>query len=135
MISAEALERVADELERRFGLVSLWVFGSVARAADHEGSDVDLAALFQRRPSTQDLLDTRADLAAELGRDVDLVELSSASPILAMQVVRSGRLVRDADPKRRVTFLMSLPGRYEDVKRMRAAAERALTERVLDGRS
>lgn len=135
MLAPDAIERAASELERRFGLAALWVFGSVARGEEHEGSDLDLAALFRRRPSATELLDARAELALELGRDVDLVDLASASPILAMQVARHGRLVRDVAPERRVAFLTALPGRYDDVRRMRAAAERALVTRVLDGRA
>jgi predicted nucleotidyltransferase len=127
------LDDLRAELERRIGLDALWVFGSVARGTDTDGSDLDLAALFARRPSAEELIALRTDLAAQAGRDVDLVDLDTASPIVAMQVLRHGRLLVDRAPRRRVAFASGLPGRYEDIVRLRRPAEQALLRRVARG--
>ena len=101
MVSAGQVERVAALLDERFGLDALWIFGSEARGTATEASDVDLAALFVRRPPTIEVLDARDAAGRVLGRDVDLVDLDRASPILAMQVLRHGRPVVDRNPSRR----------------------------------
>jgi predicted nucleotidyltransferase len=129
------LQWTANWLDARFGLDALWLFGSEARGTTRPGSDLDLAALFRRRPSALELRDARAQLAARLGRDVDLVDLDRASPILAMQVVRHGRLLTEANPARRLRFVAGVPGRYEDLRIVRRQAEQALLERVRRGRS
>ena len=36
------LRRLADDLRRDFSVESVYVFGSFARSAEHEGSDIDL---------------------------------------------------------------------------------------------
>lgn len=65
---------------------------------------------------------------------MDLVDLEHASPILAMQVLRYGRLVADGSPRRRIAFVAGVPGRYEDLKIHRPEAERLLLERIRRGR-
>ena len=117
-------------LGERLGLQILWVFGSVAAGTARPDSDLDLAGLCLAPPCAEDLLAARADLVALTGREVDLVDLEHVSPLLAMQVLRHGRLVHDADPRRRVRFIASLIGRYEDVKRFRAPIEETALRRV-----
>lgn len=95
MVGEDALREAADLLERRFGVDTLWLFGSEARGTTHAGSDLDLGALFRRRPAPLERLDAAAELAELLGREVDLVDLDRASPVLGLQVLRSGRLLVD----------------------------------------
>ena len=133
VISSAHLDAAVDLLNRRFGVVAVWLFGSEARGAVRPDSDVDLGALFVRRVDPLDLLDARAEVAALLAREVDLVDLAAASPILAMQVLRRGRLLVDKDRVRSRAFIVGAPGRYEDVRRTRAGAEQALLRRLAHG--
>ena len=65
----------------------------------------------------------------------DLVDLAAASPILARQVLQGGRCVFGSKAPALARFEATLVGRYEDLKRVRAEAERALVQRVIRGRS
>jgi len=121
-------------LEGRFPLSAVWLFGSQARGESRDDSDVDLAALFSSPVPVESLLAARLDLGKLLGREVDLIDLRRASPILGRQVVRDGRLLLDRDTADRHVFAMLLPSRYVDLKISRAAAERALVEVVHDRR-
>lgn len=132
-MDAAVLDALRAELDRRVGLDALWVYGSVARGTDTAGSDVDLAALFARRPAAAELLSLPGDLAVLAGRDVDLVDLDTASPVIAMQVLREGRLLADVVPRRRIAFVSGLTSRYEDLRRLRQGSEAALLKRVVDG--
>lgn len=135
MLAPEQIEAIAKFPDGRLGLDALWVFGSVATGADTGTSDVDLAALFHRKPSAVQPIELREDIARLLGRDVDLVDLGQASPVLTMQALRHGRLLVDRDPRRRRRFVAGVPGRYEDLEIVRREAERALLGRVRHGRS
>jgi predicted nucleotidyltransferase len=125
-----SLEKVIGLLDQRFGLEALIVFGSAARGATHTESDLDLAALFRTRPDSVALMEASADCERLLGRSVDLVDLAAASPILATQVMRDGHCVLGAESSALAHFTASLPSRYADLKRVRAAAEAALESRI-----
>lgn len=133
MLDPERFKDVVALLDTRFGLDVLYVFGSTATGTASADSDVDLAALFARPVPAAARLGVLGDLASVLGRDVDLVDLDDASPIVAMQVLRHGRIVHEADRRRRVAFEAATPGRYEDLVRIRQPQVDALLRR-LDGR-
>jgi predicted nucleotidyltransferase len=130
MPAAPDLDLAVEHLDRRFGLDALWLFGSRAKGAARGDSDLDLAALFRRRPSPLELFEAQADLGAELGVEVDLIDLDGASPILAMQVLKHGRLLVDRDLRRRTDFFARTVSMYEDLKIVRREAEQALFRRI-----
>ena len=134
LISTEKLASALSLLEGRFPLSAVWLFGSEARGQARVDSDVDLAVLFSRPVSGDELLAARLDLEVLLGRGVDLVDLRTASAILGRQVLRDGRLLLDRDPADRHAFAMLLPSRYVDLKISRGVAERALLGVVHDRR-
>ena len=135
VLSAAQIDPIKEHLDRRFGLDALWLFGSEAIGSAGPFSDIDLAGLFRSRPSALDLLEARGALGALLGRDVDLVDLERVSPIVAMQVLRHGRLLVDANPRRRHQAVSSAASRYEDLRIVRREAERAMLARIRNGRS
>ena len=107
-VSDLLLARVTDALERLSppGLVSAYVFGSVAEDRSHNQSDIDLGVVFD--PSA--LSDSRARFEAQLdmrrhlspssiGREVDIVVLNDASPALGRRIVLSGQRVYCRDTK------------------------------------
>ena len=135
MLSSDQIITVERHLDRRFGVDALWLFGSEASDSARASSDVDLAGLFRRHPSALDLLEAREELGFLLARPVDLVDLDRASPSVAMQVFRHGRLLADANPSRRIQAMASAAVRYEDLRIVRRQAERVLLERIRGGRS
>jgi predicted nucleotidyltransferase len=134
VLSAAQIDLIKEHLDGRFGLDTLWLFGSEAMGSAGPFSDIDLADLFRSRPSAWT---SRSPGRARrmLGRDVDLVDLERASPIVAMQVLRHGRLLVDANPRRRHQAVSGTASRYEDLRIVRREAERAMLARIRNGRS
>lgn len=130
---ADQFREAQDYLDERFGVDALWIYGSEAKGAARPGSDLDLGALFAHRIEPVETLDAAAELSRRLGRDVDLVDLDRASPILAMQVLRNGRLILDAKPPHRHELFARTINRYEDLKIIRRPMEQALYRRFAGG--
>ena len=95
----------ADALRQHLpGVISAYLFGSVAEGRSHRESDVDVAVLLDRGmyPRPAERFDVRlrgiVRLTSALGRDVDLVILNDVPPQFARRILTTGRplLVTDA---------------------------------------
>lgn len=78
-------------------VIAVYRFGSTAGGTVHRGSDVDLAILAPAPLDPVRRFDLQERIAARLGRDVDLVDLRSASTVMRMQVISSGRSLASYD--------------------------------------
>jgi predicted nucleotidyltransferase len=120
---------IADELRRGVdGLLAVYRFGSSVHGAARAGSDTDVALLSRHPLSVTTRFELQERLAAWLGRDVDLVDLSLASPVMAIQVVADGQLILDGDPVERGAFgdrVFSAYARLNEERRGTLERERA----------
>jgi predicted nucleotidyltransferase len=81
------------------GVAAAYVFGSMAEGREHRESDIDLGVLFDRQvyPDERSRFEAQVELRrhlspASVGRDVDIVVLNDASPVLGRQIVRGERV-------------------------------------------
>ncbi|MBI1265456.1 MAG: DNA polymerase subunit beta [Alphaproteobacteria bacterium] len=82
----------ADELRRRYGVDSAILFGSRARSAARDGSDIDVAIRFSppAPASVMAVCGVSGYLSAALGVDVDVIELPATDPALNAAIERHG---------------------------------------------
>jgi predicted nucleotidyltransferase len=78
---------------------AIYVYGSFARGDEGPASDLDLAVLLPPKEAIPDKLGLLADVARQVGRDVDIVNLRGANLDLVHEVLCHGRqlLVRRPD--------------------------------------
>jgi predicted nucleotidyltransferase len=88
----ERLRRIKPDLETRYPIRELAVFGSYARGEQTEDSDVDVLVDVGRGMSLFDLAGLQMELADALGVPVDVVTKNSLRPTVATQVL-SERIV------------------------------------------
>jgi uncharacterized protein len=93
------LERLKTTLEAEPTVLFALVFGSFARGEARPDSDLDVAVLFSSPPEGLDVLDWLNRLSDAAEREVDLVVLNRASPLLRHQVMmhRIRLMVRDEE--------------------------------------
>ncbi len=103
-----------------------YLFGSAVRGHFSMESDIDIAILFSCPPDGLRLLDLQEDLIALLGRQVDLVNLNHASPILATQVLKYGESVFERSAHAAREFRVRTMFAYYDLKTVRKCVEEAL---------
>jgi predicted nucleotidyltransferase len=118
---AEVIESIRRVLAERSGVRLALVFGSVARGRARGDSDVDLAV---DAPGV-DRLALARDLSLAVGREVDVVDLASASYPLLAAVVRDGVVVAahapGAEARWRTRALLALETDRPWFERMRDA--------------
>jgi predicted nucleotidyltransferase len=95
-MNLESLKPRISEIAQKYSLDLVVLFGSQATGRIHEKSDVDLAVIGKRPPN-------RARLAIEFDQifqrnDVEVIDLSRASPTLMREIVIEGKLLYEREP-------------------------------------
>lgn len=123
--------QIVDYFNRSSNYAALILFGSHATSRAVEGSDVDVAILFEpgKYLSSLELLELRTGLEEELGRDVDLVDLRTANPILGIQIYKYGKELAVKDRHEFNLYQSRLLLDYAEVKEMRKPMEDQILER------
>jgi predicted nucleotidyltransferase len=96
-------------------LLGVWVFGSQARGLGTPASDLDLGVLSEP-PLELERFRLMDALGRELDRDVDVIDLRATSPILAWEVLTTGRCVLEADALAVEDFLRRARFAAEDME-------------------
>lgn len=93
-------------------------YGSSVRKNLRKAKDVDIALLLKKIPSVERRLEIQSEIAGllekEFKKPVDAVLLNSASPFLAHQVIKYGKLLFGKKSKAR-DFIVKTLTRYFDV--------------------
>ncbi len=98
---AQLGRRVRDSVVGHCGpdlrILAVYRFGSTVGGVTHPGSDVDLEVLADRPLDPVGVFDAAQDIAVQLGRDVDLIDLRRADGTIKAQVIGTGvrNLVED----------------------------------------
>lgn len=79
------------------GVVAIYRFGSWDTPQARSDSDIDLAVLPEQPLSNLDRWELSQKLAQIASRDVDLVDLRSASTVMKLQIVAHGERIYCAD--------------------------------------
>jgi predicted nucleotidyltransferase len=135
----ERLSTLASEWAADVDVAAAYLFGSRARGTAGPRSDVDLAVALRVGLDAAARWKKRLDLIASASRTlstdaVDVVVLEDAPSALGHRVLRDGRLLCERDPVRRTAVAESVMRRYLDEEFLRKELDRALAERVREGR-
>ena len=102
MISASALDKIEKFARSNDVIVAAYVFGSSAAGKERPKSDIDIAIMIRGSMGSFERVQIETELSNLLGKDIDLVVFSLASPLLQHQILKYGRIVYEADARERV---------------------------------
>lgn len=116
-------------------VVAVYLFGSVVKKSKKNPEDIDIAALYldKKAPDFREQLDIKENLVALLKKEVDLVILNRANPILTHQILRDGKQLLNNNPSLVNHFFVRSLNAYDDIKRVRAPIENAILKRRVYG--
>ena len=101
-------------------VAAAYLFGSYAKGKKGAMSDIDIAVLLKEPyPKGRDLMHTMNYLAYRVekalqAKEVDLIELNSQGLIFVHNVLKTGKLIYDADPEFRIRFVARVISYYCD---------------------
>ena len=124
MITEGHLPELKEALVKH-GVVLAYLFGSQAEGRARPSSDVDIAVLLPYDTPRSKFFDVRLSLTNELmdllhKNEVDVVVLNEATPLLAYQVLKNGKvLYEDSRTHPRVGFIVRVTKQYMDTEHFR----------------
>lgn len=110
------------------------LFGSYATNKARSDSDVDIGVSCSKPLSFEQRLQIIGQLEEIAKRSVDLIDIPHTSIILARQILNHGQTLFEKAPFTRSRLCARVWSLYDDLKRMRAGAERAVLARAQQGR-
>jgi hypothetical protein len=112
------------------------IFGSVARGKETQESDIDIGVL-SKSPSRDLLRRLELLLGRATGREVEVVSLEEAPPLLRFEIARDGKVLVERRPHAWADFRARAMVDWWDwaplARRIHAAAAARLRKRVGDG--
>jgi len=108
-VKTQIVRRIREEVPET---LVVYLFGSSVTGGRHAESDLDLALLPTAPLDRLRLWEVQQDLAVELGRSVDLIDLLQVSTVLRMQVVSTGEVLWSGDENERAKFEMYVYSSY-----------------------
>ena len=101
----ELLDKLIEHIRHELpGVIAIYLFGTWGSPHQRKDSDIDLAVLSDARLEAVACWELAQRLAAEAGKDVDLVNLRTASTVLRAQVIAGGERLYCADENRCAEF-------------------------------
>lgn len=116
MTVEELTGRLTAALEGRPEVRLAFLFGSAATRGPDAARDVDVAVAFAHPLSLLQQCTLSAQLEQMVGREVDLVDLDSASTLLRWEVVGTGIVLAAKDSHDLVDFRARVPLEYFDLQ-------------------
>ena len=123
------LGRLKDFFKNKGRILLVFVFGSFAIGRITSHSDIDIALLFERPADVDETNRLRDELTGFLHREADVIVLNSASPILRMQVLKTGVLVFSKTRQHFHQFFVDTVNQYDDLKQIRKSCEENILRR------
>ncbi|WP_417528369.1 type VII toxin-antitoxin system MntA family adenylyltransferase antitoxin [Marinomonas shanghaiensis] len=97
----------------------IYLFGSQADGSATASSDIDIAVLLDKKIDSVARFDLQETLAIELNKDVDLVDLLTASTVLQNQIIMNGELLVGSEDEQ-TKFEMQIMSMYQHLNEERA---------------
>ena len=88
----ELLRAMKPELEARYNVKTIGIFGSVVRGQTHAKSDLDMLVEFQRPIGLFKFLELEELLSERLGAKVDLVSKKALKPYIGQAILAEALL-------------------------------------------
>ena len=125
-------KEMIDRIAREYGLRLVLLFGSEVTGKVHQGSDMDVAVMFEDAAAAEDrFFDLIADLQDVIQeREVDLGLINGADPLFLKKILENCELI-SGEPRSLVELKMYAFRRYVDHKRF-LKMEEQYVRRLLD---
>ncbi|MCK4309275.1 MAG: nucleotidyltransferase domain-containing protein [Candidatus Atribacteria bacterium] len=106
MIGNDKIKIIKKVLVDALAPYLIYIFGSTVKGRGREESDIDIAILRDKKIDEYELFILSQKLADILKSEVDLIDLSKASTVFRIQIMKTGKLIYNSDNLHKMYFQM-----------------------------
>lgn len=106
-----------DILIENEGILFAYIFGSYAQNRIREDSDIDIAIYLKNKIEIDEYLSMKMDLSEVTKREIDLVVLNDATPLLKYEIYKNNILLFTRDKTIESKYKVKTLFEYNDMKR------------------
>jgi predicted nucleotidyltransferase len=100
MTPQEIFQIAKEEIHKIYPKVKgIYVFGSFASRTETKDSDLDIAILLDKPAESTVLWNLAQNIAYRIHREVDLIDLFTASTVLRFQIITTAKRIEESDFK------------------------------------
>lgn len=111
----DIVERLRKYFIKRKDILFAFLFGSHVRSESFRESDIDIAIYFKEEYSYESVKKTWRELEELLKKDLDIVVLNTASPLIGYTAIR-GKAIAINDYSAYLDYMLSISQEAEDFK-------------------
>ena len=98
-------------------VIFAYIFGSYASKLAREDSDIDIAIYLKDQIDTKEYLNIKTNLIESCGKEIDLIILNEATPLLKLEIYRNNILLFTRDKTIESNFKVKRLFEYSDMKK------------------
>lgn len=113
----DTINKCKDILIKYEDIIFAYIFGSYAKDNIRKDSDIDIAIYLKDSIDTYEYLDMKMKLSEALKREVDLIILNDATPLLKYEIYKSNILLFTNDKVMESKYKVKTLFEYNDMKK------------------
>lgn len=126
----DIIEKCKNVLMKYENILFAYIFGSYAKGNMRADSDVDIGIYLKEEMNIEEYLKIRMDLTKICKRQVDLVVLNAATPLLKYEIYKNNILLFTRDRTIESNYKVKTLFEYNDIKRYLDMSYKKTIERL-----
>ncbi|MBE6083187.1 nucleotidyltransferase domain-containing protein [Acidilutibacter cellobiosedens] len=126
----DIVEKCKNVLMKYENILFAYIFGSYAKGNMRADSDVDIGIYLKEEMNIEEYLKIRMDLTKICKRQVDLVVLNAATPLLKYEIYKNNILLFTRDRTIESNYKVKILFEYNDIKRYLEMSYKKTIERL-----
>ena len=113
----DIIEKCKDILMEYENIIFAYIFGSYVQGKIRTDSDIDIAIYLEKKIDAGTYLEIKMSLTEACKREIDLIILNDATPLLKHEIYKNNILLFTRDKAVETSYKVKILFEYNDIKR------------------
>ncbi|SHK23510.1 type VII toxin-antitoxin system MntA family adenylyltransferase antitoxin [Paramaledivibacter caminithermalis] len=125
------INRLIKILKKNNKIIMAYVFGSIVKGNETKDSDIDIAIYISKGEiDAFEYLSLKRELMDVSSKEVDIVILNDANPLIKQEIFRDGKKLFSRDKELESNFIVHSLFEYEDMKKYYDLSYKSMITRI-----